>query len=143
MNKQNIPVGNYVFSIEIEGIEEASFMKVSAISQEVELETYEEGGVNHFVHSLPTRVKYSNVVLERGMTTSIELSNWFSQIKEGTIIKKNFSIILHDNKGYSIRRWDFFNGYPIKWEISELNALNSSIMIEKIELTHEGMKENN
>ncbi|MCT4593111.1 MAG: phage tail protein [Anaeromicrobium sp.] len=143
MDKKNMPVGSFSFAIEIEGIQEASFMKVSAIAQEVEVETYEEGGMNHFVHQLPVRTKYSNVVLERGMTNSTELMNWFNQIKEGIIIKKNFSIILYDQRGNSVRRWDFFGGYPVKWEASDLDAMSSNMMIEKIEITHEGMRENN
>lgn len=140
--KKEMPVGSFHFGIEIDGIFEGSFLRVTGIASEIEVEEYKEGGMNHFVHYMPVRVKYSNIILEKGVTKSKELLKWFNQVKEGIMNKKNFSIVLWNNGGEIIRRWNFQNGYPIKWEASDLDAMGNSILIEKIELTHEGMNEN-
>jgi len=129
------------FGLEIDGINEASFAKASGVASEIELHKYQEGGVNHFEHQIPTRTKFSNITLEKGMTKSKELSNWFQQIKEGIIAKKNFSVVLWNEKGEEIRRWNFVNGYPVKWSAGDLDALGNQVMIEKIELVHEGFTE--
>ncbi|WP_432666843.1 phage tail protein [Wukongibacter baidiensis] len=139
--RKDMPIGNFYFSVEIDGIQEGNFLKASGVASEVEVEEYEEGGVNHFTHKIPVRIKHSNIVLEKGVTSSKELLKWFSQIQEGIIIKKNFSIILWNQGKEIVRRWNFYNGYPVKWEAGELDALGTSILVERIEITHEGMKE--
>ena len=38
--------------------------------------------------------------------------------------------------------WTFFNGWPCKWEISELDASKSEISIETLEIAHDGLEFN-
>ena len=42
----------------------------------VEVETYTEGGENGFVHKLPGRMTWPNLVLKRGVTAQDVLMNW-------------------------------------------------------------------
>ena len=139
--KKQRPVGNFYFAIEIDGIQEAQFNRASGIASEIELEAIEEGGVNHMVHYMPKRIKNSNIILEKGLTKSKELMLWYKKIQDGVMVKKNFSIMLYDTTGKKIRRWNFTKGYPIKWEVSDLDAMGNSVAIERIEIVHEGMKE--
>ena len=140
-NNDSRPIGNYNFSIEIDGIYEGSFSSVSGVASEVEIEEFSEGGVNHYIHRLPIRVKHSNITLEKGITKSKELHKWFAQTQEGIMNKKDFSIVLNDNKGTTVRRWNFKKGYPVKWEAGNLDAMGNDILMEKIEIAHEGMVE--
>lgn len=137
--KNNLdPYSSASFMLEIDGIK-ASFSKASGIASEVEYFSYHEGGVNHFEHRLPVRTIHSNVVLERGTSSSLELWKWFDQISSGVIARKNFSVVLWNGaRGEEVRRWDFTNGYPVKWCLGELDALSSTILIESLELAHEG-----
>jgi len=139
--RKELPVGNHHFGLEIDGITECSFAKASGVAVEVEVYSYQEGGVNHFEHQLPTRTKHSNIQLERGVTKSDVLMKWFRQISDGIILKRDFAIILWNNNGDIIRRWNFLKGYPIKWRIGDLDALGNTLLIESIELTHEGIAE--
>lgn len=141
-SKKNIPVGNYNFSIEIDGINEASFARVSGMGAEIQVEDVDEGGMNYSTHKIPVKVKYNNITLEKGITKSKELLNWFSQACEGVIKKRDFSIILSNNGGDTMRRWNFTQGYPVRWESDALDAQGNNILLERIELCYEGMSEN-
>ena len=47
-----------------------SFLEVSGLSPEMELDSVHEGGENRFVHQLPKGVKYPKLVLKRGIADS-------------------------------------------------------------------------
>jgi len=52
------------------------FQSVSGLNIEVETETFKEGGENRFVHQLPVRTKFPNLVLKRGMLINSDLFKW-------------------------------------------------------------------
>ena len=58
------------------------FSEVSGLEMNTEFEEYKEGGVNTFVHKLPTITKYQNLVLKRGMTDSNTLYNWEKEVAQ-------------------------------------------------------------
>ena len=51
---------------------------------ETEVFEWEEGGQNGYKLRLPGRLKYSNLVLKRGLAL-LDLWDWFSQTAEGKI----------------------------------------------------------
>jgi len=55
---------------------DARFQSVGGLNVELETETVKEGGENRFVHSLPVRSKYPNLILKRGMLTNSKLIDW-------------------------------------------------------------------
>lgn len=128
------------FLVEIDGIAVARFSEVSGIQVEVETETYEEGGVNDFVHYFPKRAKYQNIILKRGITDGQELWNWHQEVVDGSFKRKNGSIILLDSNGEEKWRWNFVQAFPVKWTGPDLKAEASSVAFESIELVHEGIK---
>ena len=72
------PVGGLRFKVELQpDLNVGRFMECTGLSVEVETKEYMEGGSNDFVHKLPTRVKYPNIVLKRGVTHEEALLQWF------------------------------------------------------------------
>jgi phage tail-like protein len=128
------------FGVEIDGIEEAVFRECSGLESEIEVLSYEEGGVNDHPHKLPGRAKFPNVILKRGVTDSKDLWEWFSGGIKGKIERKTVHIILCNAKGEEVRRWTFDGAYPIKWTGPSLNANENTLAIETLELAHEGME---
>lgn len=128
------------FSVEIDGIQEAVFRECSGLESEIEVLSYEEGGVNDHPHKLPGRAKFTNVTLKRGVTDSKDLWEWFSGGIQGQIKRKTVHIILCDAKGEEVKRWTFDGAYPIKWTGPSLNANETVLAIETLELAHEGME---
>ncbi len=138
--KRSDPLMGFRFLVEIDGISVARFNEVSGIQVEIETETYEEGGVNEFIHHFPKRAKYQNIVLKRGITDGQELWNWHQEVVSGIFKRKNGSIILLDSRGEEKWRWNFVHAFPVKWTGPDLKAEGSGVAFESIELVHEGIK---
>jgi phage tail-like protein len=117
-----------------------NFSEVSGLEANTEFEEYNEGGVNHFAHKLPTITKYPNLVLKKGMTDSNTLFEWHGEVISGNITNsRDISIILMDRQGNEVKRWTFQNAFPIKWSAADLNSTGDSIEIETIEIAHQGL----
>jgi phage tail-like protein len=127
------------FELEIQGKAIGYFTEVTGLSAEVETMTYSEGGMNEFQHKLPTRVKYPNLVLKRGMTTKSDLQTWF-QKSHTQAERTSISLTMLNQAGDTIRTWSFVNAYPIKWTGPNFNAAQSALAVEAIEIAHEGVK---
>jgi phage tail-like protein len=127
------------FYVEIQGIEQASFAECSGLSIETEVFEYQEGGLNEYVHRLPGRSKVSNVTLKRGITESTELWDWYRDVVQGKIERKNLSIVQYDLEGNEVMRWAFIDAYPVKWSGPSFKADANAITIETLELAHRGM----
>ena len=63
------PVGGYVFSLEINGVELAHFQDCSGIKSSTEIYEIKEGGVNHSTYKLPGQSTWDNLVLSYGVTS--------------------------------------------------------------------------
>jgi phage tail-like protein len=140
MQSENSPCLAFKFLVEIHGIVIAGFSEVSGLQAEVEVETIEEGGVNEYVHKFPKKVKYSNIVLKRGLTDSSALWDWNREVTNGKINRKSGAIILLDLEGKQKWRWNFKNAYPVKWSGPEFKADSNAVAIEVLELVHEGLE---
>ncbi|GBF34825.1 hypothetical protein DCCM_3945 [Desulfocucumis palustris] len=134
------PAGSFRFWVEIDGLLVAGFTEVSGLQSEVEVEEYREGGVNEYVHVLPRITKYPNIVLKRGVTSSDNLWGWYEKVTEGSIQRKNGSIILLSQQGLELWRWNFYDAYPTKWIGPELNSSGNDVAVETLEITHKGLK---
>lgn len=134
------PGGIFRFWVEIDGIFVGGFTEVSGLRLETEVEEYREGGVNHFVHRFAKITKYPALILKRGVTSSIELWNWYSDVTGGKIKRKNGSVVMLDQAGEEMWRWNFFDSYPVKWVGPELKSTRAEVAIETLEIVHNGLK---
>jgi phage tail-like protein len=113
------------------------FQSVSGLSVEYEYEDYKEGGENRFVHKLPVRTKYADLVLKRGMLTDSEVIKWcLAAFRDREFNPSDIDIILMNEKGEPLRTWSIAHAIPKKWLISDLNANENALVIETIELTY-------
>ena len=101
---------------------------------------YPEGGINDYVHRLPTRIKQGNITLKRGVTGERALMDWFTE----TVVKANpqdLSVAMYDSLGTLMKpTWSFRNAYPIKWTSSDLNASGTEFLTESLEIAHFGLE---
>ena len=116
---------------------DARFQTVSGLSVEYDMEEYKEGGENRFVHKLPVRTKYADLVLKRGMLTDSEVIRWFlNAFRDREIKPAEVSIILMNEKGEPLRTWNVVNAIPRKWVVSDLNASENSVVVETMEFSY-------
>jgi phage tail-like protein len=127
------------FRVEIDGIT-ASFREVSGLESEVEVIEHREGGDTTTLRKLPGLRKYGNIVLKRGITQDTQLWSWHKQVLDGTVQRRNGSVILLDDQGNDRVRWNFFQSWPCKYTGPTLNAESSDVAIETLELAHEGIE---
>jgi phage tail-like protein len=114
------------------------FQRVSGMQAEIETETIYEGGQNLYQHRLPKRVSYSNLVLQRGIVTSLSpLSLTVSMaLSSFSFNPSNVLVILFNEKGEHVMHKLFLKAVPVKWSISDMDAESEKVMVESIELSY-------
>jgi phage tail-like protein len=113
------------------------FQSVSGLSVEYDYENFKEGGENRFEHKLPVRTKYADLVLKRGMLTDSAVLKWFlDAFRDRTFKPADINVILMNEKSEPLRTWKISHAIPKKWLVSDLNANESAIVIETLELTY-------
>jgi len=134
------PYRNFNFLVEIDGITQAGFSDVTGFGASNDPIEYREGGENRTVRKLPGMTKFNNIVLKWGLTDSRELYDWFRDVVNGKINRKNGSIIVLDLQGKEVVRWNFYNAWPSKWDGPDFSAKGTDVAIETLELAHEGLE---
>lgn len=134
------PYTSFRFSVEIEGITVAQVSEVTGLTLETETESYEEGGVNDFVHQLPKRTKYQHITLKRGITDKEDMWSWYQDVVSGKFRRKDGAIVLKSVNNEDKWRWNFVKAYPVKWTGPELKADSNTVAFETIELAHHGIR---
>ncbi len=117
------------------------FSKVSGIGASVATRTLNEGGQNLYSRKLPERVQYENLVLERGLAVGSSLVVEFNAAM--SLFKfspSNVLVTLFDEAGIPISAWLFVNAYPVKWNISSLDADSNTVVVETMELAYQRMQ---
>ncbi|WP_437983205.1 phage tail protein [Sorangium sp. So ce117] len=115
------------------------FSECSGIELQTDVYEYAEGGVNDYVHRLPTRTKPSDIVLKRGLILTSDLWDWIEAVSEGRYKRKDGIIIVKSATGLPTQAWAFTRGLPIKWSGPALAASRSEIATESLTIAHEGL----
>ena len=131
-------IGAYNFKVEIEGVTTGAFKAVDGLDSETEVIEYQDGE-DLTLRKRPGRTKYSNIVLKRGYVNNDELWKWRKQVIEGKVERKSGSIILLDDAGMAVMRYNFFEAWPCKWKGFSLDGKGSDVNVEEIELAVELM----
>lgn len=146
-NNWGYPPVSYYFEVTIDKFSgvDCLFSEVSGIEMELETKTkLEEGGNNSYVHILPGKTIYSDLVLKRGIVPKTSaLFSWCQKTIAGNYSKKiepkTVTVKLLDENGDALITWNFKNAYPKKLVVSSLNAKASgegAIMMESITLAY-------
>jgi phage tail-like protein len=123
------------------GIPDIGFQKVSGIISNINTEEYQEGGENRFKHRLPNPPSYGNLVLERGMLIGSQLMQWYKDsIESFTFEPTDITVILLNPIHVPMQAWNFVNAVPVKWTISDLNAMENKIVVDTVELSYQYFK---
>ena len=113
---------------------------MSGLDTEIEVIEYRNGGdLTNTVRKLQGLQKFSNITLKRGFIADLKLWNWIDSAIQGQVQRASFSIVLLDEARNPVLQWNFVRAWPCKWKASLLNAKCSEIVIETLEMCHEGM----
>jgi phage tail-like protein len=135
------PVG-FHFKVEVHGLAndlDVRFTEVSGLSVEMGSEEIAEGGENRFVQKYPTRAKYPELVLKRGLVvTDSGIWTWVKNCMDNyTIEPREVFIKLLNDAHQPLMTWDVVGAYPTKWAVSDFNASNNSVVVESLQLFYQ------
>ncbi len=134
---------SFHFSVEFQGVSglksnDVKFQDVSGLIAELGVEEIKSGGENRFSHRLPTRARYQNLVLKRGMLTDSGLIKWFTDAVENfSFTPATIIVKLLDPDHQPLQTWTFIRAWPVKWSISEFKASENTVVVETIELAYQ------
>ncbi len=88
----------------------------------------------------PGLASYSHLVLHRGLTTNLDLWNWWEQARNGDpSVDRDVRVRLLDTSRQPALSWRFRNTFPAVYRLSPLDAAASDIVIETVELAFDSM----
>ena len=135
--------GAYNFLLEIQGVINdnkvivGGFKSVAGMDSETEIIEFKQGN-DSVVRKKPGRTTYANIVLERGYTATDDLWQWRKNIEDGKIDRRAGSIIILDQDCQTeVARYNFYEGWPCKWYVPDMDSDTSGMAIEKIEIAIE------
>src|SRR3954454_6261162 len=134
------PAWGFYYKVEFaisKNANDARFQTVSGLSVEYDYESFKEGGEKRFEHKLPVRTRYADMVLKRGMLTDSRVIRWFlTAFRDRSFSSADINAILMNAAVDPLRTWNVAHAIPKKWMVSDLNANESSVVIETMELTY-------
>jgi phage tail-like protein len=145
---------SFLFYVKLGNLEVAMFTECSGIGAKRGFDPLREGGVNDHAHILPGPMEYSNVTLKRGLSLSSALWDWFQagkfdynvQRHDVTIYQYSPELIAANagpagssQQAGALKTWSLANAFPVSWKLSDMNTGNSGLVIESLEIAHEGL----
>lgn len=134
------PYAQFSFIIKIDDMEVGAFTEVEGLEAESEVIEYRTGADSHRYRKLPGLMEYSNITLKRGITDNDELWRWRKTTLDGETERRSGVIVLRDEGGEERLRWEFRNGWVVKYEGPSLDASSSEVAVETVEIAHEGLE---
>jgi phage tail-like protein len=134
------PYGNFNFLVEIDGIASQGFSELILPEASAAVIEYREGEEPNTVRKLPGLIRFDNVILRRAITASNELYAWWRTVQDGQTSRRSMVVTLLDEGHNAVKRWRFRNAWPVRYESSALDAQGSAVVIETLEVAHEGME---
>jgi phage tail-like protein len=125
-----------IFDVALGGFSECSGLEMS-----LQIEEFREGGNNGRLLKFPTRVTWSNLTLKKGVGSGTALWDWHYGFSEGKGKRRDGVIVLLNDRHLPNNIWYFRRGLPVKYTGPSLNATQSSVAIESIEIAHEGLSQ--
>jgi phage tail-like protein len=123
----------------------AGFSEVSGLEMTMDVENHMAGGINDRVLKFPGRVRWANLIFKRGVVArrdpldTSDLWTWFQSYLDGQGMRKDGVITLLNEQRKTAVVWGFRRGLPAKWTGPSLNATQSAVAVESIEIVHEGL----
>ncbi len=141
----DLPIANR-FLFELDGVEIGVFREVKGLEVTVGVEEIREGGQNGFVHRVPGRMTWPNLVFRRGVTDSNALFDWLSRTSgEGyagnrSKLTRSGAITAVDHLGTRLRAWELIDVFPVRWKGPDFSAESTAPLEEELEITHHGFR---
>jgi phage tail-like protein len=132
------------FGLEVDGVVIKQISEVSGLKMEqdvIELKQNTHDGI-YINKKLPGRPKSGEITLTRGLTGDQSFEKWVRDAQFGKMsaVRKGGAVIVYDFEGKPLKRYNLKNAWPKSLEIGSLKAGDTSVLTEKLVVTHEGVE---
>jgi phage tail-like protein len=132
------------FSVQIQGVEVATFTELTGIFSEVEPIDYYHNTSNSnspVLSKLPGKYKAPTIGLKRGSDSNMYMWAWHESLVLGQLDQSRRSgcVYMKDTTGKNVAAYEFHNAWVSKMSLSGLKAGASEVLIEECTLTCEAM----
>jgi phage tail-like protein len=148
------PLIGFHFAVDVQGVVTGYFTECSGLGSEhdiVEHKVVTETG-QEVVLKIPGRLKWENITLKRGITSSMDIWEWRKQVEDGDVIwewrkqvedgdvngaRRDGSVVMYDQHLEEVARWNFERAWPLKVSGPAPKADSNEIGIEELTIAHE------
>ncbi len=138
---EELPLVGFHFAVDIQGVITGFFTECSGLGSEHELIEHKivtEKG-QEVVKKIPGRMKWEDITLKRGITSSMDIWDWRKQVEDGDVdsARRDGSIIMFDQQLSEVARWNFERAWPLKVSGPSPKTDSNEIGVEELVITHE------
>ena len=139
-NQYPLPVYHFQVSW-TDNSDNVAFSEVSGLVVETQVIEYREGSNKEYLtYKMPGIKKYTNITLRRGtMATDNGFYEWWKTANLNTVTRRDVIISLLNEEHKPVVTWKVVNAFPVKVDFGGLKANGNEVLIESIELAHEGL----
>jgi phage tail-like protein len=81
-------------------------------------------------------------VLKRGLlASSSPFFQWCSKTLQGNLVQpivpSGILVVLLDENSAPLKTWSVVNAWPVKWSVSDFNAMDGQVVIETLEIAYQ------
>ncbi len=76
-------------------------------------------------------------MLRNGLTQSNELLDWVQATVNGSMVRRNLSVIILDTEGNEEARYNLYEAWPSSWTLSKLDSMGLGPIVEEIVIQYE------
>jgi phage tail-like protein len=138
-------VGKFYFRLTLGGAETAGFFtEFEGIASENEVVEHKSMSMSGktTIQKIPGTLKWANLVLKRGVDKDSTLWMWRKQVVDGLVnaARRDGTLEILDDTGAPTITYKFLKGWPCKYSSSGIGAATNEVMVEEIEIAHEGFE---
>ncbi|HMA38101.1 MAG TPA: phage tail protein [Chloroflexia bacterium] len=133
------------FYVSVDGhLDNMVFRECSGLGSEQEVVEY-KGSMKddyHSIRQVPGRLKWQVINLKRGITDSMDAWKWRKLVEDGMVdqARANGSIVMVDQMGTEVARWNFIRAWPKAISGPSLNSSTNEVGVEELQIVHEKLE---
>jgi phage tail-like protein len=141
------PFTSFNFVVEIDlpwgsgSLCEAAFSECDGLEMTMEVKTIREGGNNGRQLQLAGPLAFGQLTLKRGMTSSFDLWDWFSEVQSDPRLRVDAHVVLFAADGVAEQaRFLLSRCLPVKLKAPPLNAKEGIVAVEELQIAYESLR---
>lgn len=119
------------FELRIEGVSIGEFQAIKMPEKEMEQIDYHVGSSRHALKR-PGQFKCGDLELTRGWAHNTTLQDWFERIQAGQAERRSMSIDWISETDDIVATYNFYNCWPKKWKLADLDASKAEVAVETV-----------